>query len=262
MGRHAPLWRRALFSMAAGRYFRRTAKTRDGSFDVFVTAGAQASVLDPRGVPIDPVHTRFIERWVKPSSVVWDVGGNMGLFAFPAALKAREGKVYTFEPDVDLAHNLLRSMRRPRNRELPVSLMPFALSDADNVAEFLISAYGTSMNKLAGEGEWHDDLFVASEKRSVVTLRIDTISDRLAPPDIIKIDVEGAEARVLEGGRKTIAAARPIMLIEGPKELNQQITSFFRDLDYVMIDGVVDNSPLIEAIAWDTVAIPREKWTG
>lgn len=261
MGRFAPLWRRALYKGFAGRYFRRRGRTADGVFDVYVTAGAQLSILDPRGVPVDPVHTRFIERWVKPDSVVWDVGGNMGLFAFPAALKAAKGQVYTFEPDVDLARNLLRSMRRPQNRSLLVALMPFALSDSDDIAEFLIAAHGSSMNKLAGEGPWHDDLFVASEKRTVVTLRIDKIAKHLRPPDIIKIDVEGAEMRVLDGGRETIAAARPVMLIEGPKELGPPMEAFLRDLDYVMIDGHSEKPELIEHIVWDTVAIPRERWT-
>ncbi|MGH8011178.1 MAG: FkbM family methyltransferase, partial [Candidatus Binataceae bacterium] len=39
-------------------------------------------------------------------------------------------------------------------------------------------------------------------------------SARLPPPDVIKIDVEGAEVDVLAGARLTIAASRPIFLIE------------------------------------------------
>ena len=71
-------------------------------FDAYVSPGCQLNVLDPRGVPVDPVHSRFIARWVKSDSVVWDVGGNIGLFAIPAALKSRQSQVNSFEPDFDL----------------------------------------------------------------------------------------------------------------------------------------------------------------
>ncbi len=260
MGRYSAGWRRFLYRFFANSYFRRKVTTPDGACAVYVSPGAQLKVLRPSGVRVDPVHTRFIARWVKEDSVVWDVGGNIGLFSFPVALKARRGQVYAFEPDITLAFNLLRSKRLAVNQGLPITLMPFALSNTDDIAEFLIAAYGNSMNKLAGVGAWHDNLFVASEKRTVVTLRIDSIARHLRPPDVIKIDVEGAEMLVLEGGKETIAKSRPVMLIEGPKELGPAMKAYLKELDYVMVDGFADDPVLIDEIAWDTVAIPRERW--
>ena len=58
----------------------------------------------------------------------------------------------------------------------------------------------------------------------------------------------------------SIAKARPVMLIEGPKELGPAMKAYLSALDYVMVDGFVDNPALIDEIAWDTVAIPRERW--
>lgn len=260
MGRNAPLWRRTAYRLLASHTFCRSGRTEDGVFDSYVSGGTQLSVLSPGGLPVDPVHRRFITRWVEPSSIVWDVGGNMGLFAFPAALKARAGHVYSFEPDIELANNLLRSMRRPRNRALPVTVLPFALSNSERSASFLIAAYGKSMNKLDGVGAWHDDLFVTSEKRVVATLRMDTIAATYPRPTVIKIDVEGAEMLVLEGGRKTIEEQRPVMLIEGPEELAHAMKDYFKDLDYVFLDGTAENPAPLETTAWDTVAVPRERW--
>ena len=154
MGRNFSLLRRLAYRVFDERYFPRRIKTKDGICETYVTAGAQLSILNPLGVPIDPVHTRFIDRWVKPDSVVWDVGGNIGLFAFPAALKARQGQVYTFEPDVDMAAMLLRGSRRKMNSGLPVTVVPFALSDTDGTASFEIAMFGRSMNKLKGVGTW------------------------------------------------------------------------------------------------------------
>jgi FkbM family methyltransferase len=209
-------------------------------------------------LPIDPVHARFIARWVQPDSIVWDVGGNMGLFCFPAALKARAGHVYTFEPDVDLACNLIRSLAR--NPALNVTVSSVALSDADGITSFLIAAHGRARNKLDGAGPWHDDLFVASEKRSVASLRLDTAAKSFPLPNIIKIDVEGAEMKVLEGGRETIARARPVILVEGPSQLWPQMTAFFQTLDYILCDGRAENPIVLDQPVWDTVAVPRDSW--
>jgi FkbM family methyltransferase len=82
------------------------------------------------------VHQRFIRDWVEPDAVVWDVGSNLGLFALPAALKAARGRVYAFEPDVDLAGNLLRSLRLNQNKDLDVSVLCVAVSDVDGTATF------------------------------------------------------------------------------------------------------------------------------
>jgi len=260
MGRFAPLWRRLASRFFANRFFRRRVATPWGAFDAYVTPGSHLAVLRPTGVRIEQVHLRFIDRWVEPNSVVWDVGANMGLFAFPAALKAKAGHVYCFEPDCELAAALLRSLRRPRNAVLKVTVAPLALSDRNGIASFLIAAYGRAMNKLEGLGPWHDHLYVASERRIVATARIDGVVSALAPPSVIKIDVEGAEMLVLDGGRATIAARRPVMLIEGPEGLAPALNAFLKELDYVMLDGAQDGFPRLASAGWDTVAVPREKW--
>ncbi|MCI0468038.1 MAG: FkbM family methyltransferase [Beijerinckiaceae bacterium] len=260
MGRYAPAWRRAGYRIFDSIFLRRTGRTPDGEFDIYVSPGCQLNVLDPRGVPIDPVHRRFIDRWISATSVIWDIGTNMGLFAFPAALRARNGQVYGFEPDIDLVRQVTRSLRRVRNMDLHLSIFGFALSDTDGASEFLIARYGRSMNKLEGAGPWHDGLFVGSEKRWVATLSMDTMAKYLRPPEVIKIDVEGAEMKVLEGGRATIAKHRPVMLVEGPMELWEDMSRFYRDLDYVYYDGSLEEPILLGEPTWDTVAVPREKW--
>jgi hypothetical protein len=111
IGAQSPFWRRVAFRCLGSIYFRRKGKTDDGVFEAYVSASSGLKVLTMRGLPIDPVHQRFIRDRVAPDGVVWDVGTDLGLFAFPAALKARSGRVYGFEPDVELAANVLRSLR-------------------------------------------------------------------------------------------------------------------------------------------------------
>jgi FkbM family methyltransferase len=259
IGAQSAIWRRVLFKAFGSTYFRRKCRTDDGVFEAYVSPNSSLKVLSPRGLSIDPVHRRFIRDWVDPTAIVWDIGANLGLFALPAALKAKRGQVYGFEPDVELAGNLFRSTRLPQNSGMNISLFCLAISNSDGAAAFQISKYSRAMNKLASVGKWQDDQVIANEVRSVPTMRIDTLSQSLLPPTIIKIDVEGAEMQVLQGAEATISNYRPTLLVEGPRELWEQMGAFFRKHDYVLLDGAAeDQSPLHQPV-WDTVAVPKEK---
>jgi FkbM family methyltransferase len=259
IGAQSSIWRRALFKALGSTYFRRKCTTNDGVFEAYVSPNSSLKVLSPRGLSIDPVHQRFIRDWIDPAATVWDIGANLGLFALPAALKAKRGRVYAFEPDVDLAANLLRSLRLPLNSGMNVSSLCLAVSNLDGMAAFQISKFSRALNKLTGVGEWNDSGVVTKELRLVATMRIDTLSRSIAPPTAIKIDVEGAEMRVLEGGRETISQYRPTILIEGPRQLRDQIGSFFQAFDYLLLNGAIDDQSPLKAPVWDTVAVPREK---
>ncbi|HEX4370871.1 MAG TPA: FkbM family methyltransferase [Rhizomicrobium sp.] len=260
IGARSSLWRRVLLRTLASVYLRRRGVTPDGLFEVYVSGGSSLKVLDPRYLRLDPVHLAFIHNWVVRDSTVWDIGANLGLFAFPAALKAREGKVFAFEPDADVAGQISRSLRLPCNQDLSIAVQAFAVSDHDGTAEFEVSAYSTAMSRLKGEAPWHDQSVHAREVRRVAVRTIDSLAKEVPSPSIIKIDVEGAEMKVLEGGRGTIARCRPVMLIEGPHTLWDAMGTFLRELDYVMFDGADrSNEPLSHPV-WDTVAVPREKY--
>jgi FkbM family methyltransferase len=217
------------------------------------------SVIDPRQPLVHSVHERFIREWVKSDSIVWDIGANLGLFSLPAALKATAGRVYAFEPDVDLACNLLRSSRLPRNRTLKMDIFCLAVSDADGVNTFEISKFGRAMNRLQATGKWNEVQITAEETRWVSTLRIDTLAKTLAPPSVIKIDVEGAEMTVLEGGESTISTCRPIILVEGPKALWERMWNFFERHHYALFDGEAAGRSRLTHPIWNTIAIPEEK---
>src|SRR5262249_17009504 len=198
--------------------------------------------------------------WINSNSVIWDIGSNLGLFALPAALKAIRGHVYAFEPDIELVTNFLRSLGLARNKQLAVTSLCLAVSNEDGIAAFQISKFSRAMNKLEAVGKWHESEVLAEELRSVVTMRIDTLAKTLSPPTVLKIDVEGAEVNVLEGGEITIGKYRPVMLVEGPTELWDALRNFFQRHDYVILDGQAKHQIPLEHPVWDTVAVPREKY--
>lgn len=259
-GAQAPFYRRALYRAFDARYFRRTARTDDGVFQAYVSPSSVLSVLDVRRSLVDPVHKQFIREWIETDAVVWDIGANLGLFTLPAALKVRSGGVYAFEPDLELACNLLRSLRLSRNRHLKVSVMSVAISNEDAAAAFQISKFSRALNKLEAFGRWRQTLVVAQETRSVPTMKIDTLARSLAAPTVLKIDVEGAEMAVLQGGEQTIATARPNILIECQSELQDPMTAFFETNRYIMLDGEAKVPGPLQRPVWNTIAIPSEKF--
>jgi FkbM family methyltransferase len=258
IGAQSPFWRRFLYRLFAFKYFKRKCKTSNGVFQVYVSPGSSLGVLDFRKPLVDPVHERFIRDWVKPDAIVWDIGGNLGLFALPAALKAATGHVYVIEPDVDLAANLCRSLRLRDNKGLNVTVVCLAVSASDGVAAFQISKFSRAMNKLKAAGSWHESQIVTEELRMVPTMTIDTLVKSLKPPTALKIDVEGAEVDVLKGASATIAAFRPAVLIEGPNELWGPMHDFFEKQRYILLDGETDHQSPLAHPAWNTIAIPRE----
>jgi FkbM family methyltransferase len=258
IGAKSPAWKRALYRAFASTYFRRTCRTGDGTFAAFVSPGSMLKVLDFRQPLVDPAHQRFIRNWVKPDAVVWDIGGNLGLFALPAALKASSGQVYVVEPDVELAANLCRSLRLRQNKKLNVSVLCLAVSDSTGVASFQVAKFSRAMNKLEAAGRWHDDSVIADEVRPVAVMTVDVLAKTLRPPTAIKIDVEGAEMAVLEGAAATISAFRPAILVEGHRALWEAMTAFFARHRYVMLDGESDRPSPVLRPAWNTVAVPQE----
>jgi FkbM family methyltransferase len=175
-------------------------------------------------------------------------------------VKARAGRVYGFEADVDLVANLLRSLRLRRNAALNVSMFSLAVSNVDGTGIFQISKFSRALNKLQDVGKWNDSSVLVKEVRSVCTMRIDTLSRSLPPPTIMKIDVAGAEIKVLEGAEETIAKNRPVILIEGPRELWEPMAAFFKKHDYLLLDGAAEDPLPLSVPVWDTVAVPRDRW--
>jgi FkbM family methyltransferase len=208
---------------------------------------------------VERVHERFIREWVKSDATVWDIGSNLGLFALPAALKAKTGLVYAFEPDLELAECLFRSLRLHQNEKLSISVLCVAISNVDGIANFQISKFSRAMNKLEAAGKWHENQVVTKELRLVPTMRIDTLAKALARPNVLKIDVEGAEIDVLLGGEETISTSRPAILIEAPRELWSPMQAFFEKHHYVLFDGEAEEQIRLLHPVWNTIAIPREK---
>jgi len=153
---------------------------------------------------------------------VFDVGAHVGLVALPAAsVLADGGWVHAFEPS-DANHAYLNQHIEWNGpaRVKPVKALVGA-SDKKEVPFF--ESYGV-----------HGQNSIILKNESVLTSEAGGYEKKLRPqisidayakehglqPQVIKIDVEGAELGVLEGAEKTIASARPLIILSvHPREI-------------------------------------------
>ena len=147
--------------------------------------------------------------------VFWDVGANYGLFTFGLRAGLADVQIEAFEPDPDyvaLLHQTL-ALSGPER----VRVHPFALSDKSGIVRFqrdlASGSTGTLLVARLAPGDSGDGA-VGPGIIDVMASTMDAESARVVPPDLLKIDVEGAELAVLSGGKATIQAGMPIILLE------------------------------------------------
>jgi len=174
-----------------------------GEFDQFLYSKL-TSTLDVRG------------------KTVWDIGAHIGYASLMfAALVGDGGRVVAFEPST---FNLARMREHfEKNSVLAqrIKIMPVAVSNEEREFEFVVSA---DVDGGMSSGSHLDASFAPLEPSAYdrfqrirvpgITLDGAVARGDIPPADIIKIDVEGAESFVLEGGSKFVHERRPILLIE------------------------------------------------
>jgi FkbM family methyltransferase len=156
----------------------------------------------------------FAEEFVKPGDVVWDLGANVGMFTFAATFRAKAaGHVVAVECDTFLVDLLRRSSAVQSKDRAKVVVLPVAVSDAIGIVEFHIAKRGRQSNYLASS-PGGSQTGGTRETVSVMSVTLDWLLDRLPPPRVLKIDVEGAEASVLRGGQRLLSGHKPIIYCE------------------------------------------------
>jgi FkbM family methyltransferase len=130
---------------------------------------------------------RVLRGLIRPGDVFWDVGAHHGYVSLMAAAAVGAGgRVHAFEPGARNMRMLERHLRW--NRADNVDIEPFALGAFDGEASF--GGGDTSKMHALGGGD---------ERVRVHTARSLVVASSHVSPDVLKIDVEGAEADVLEG---------------------------------------------------------------
>ena len=196
----------------------------------------------------------FLARVLRPGMVYYDAGANVGFFAMIAArLVGPSGKVICFEPLPENARHIEHNAQLNGFSNIVVRLE--ALGSSNRTEIFHTSAEPT-WGMLVTVGK----LPVKASGQITVDVRtLDSLyADGLPRPDVIKMDIEGAEADALRGGMAMLAANRPVLVIE-LHSTNAAVLSVLQQLKYDA--SVLGGGALVQDVAWDAniVAVPREQ---
>lgn len=158
-------------------------------------------------------ESAFLE--LAANRTVFDIGANLGVFATLAALNG--ARVFAFEPSNLLRAKLVRNVTlNGFTQEVTIvsdaissseGMMPFYEARAENWGVGRVFSFGHSAGK-PKDYEVHSD-------------SIDAFVRRFGRPDVIKIDIEGAECLALNGAAGTLSAPdAPQLFIEfHPQEM-------------------------------------------
>lgn len=169
-----------------------------------------------RLAPLHPRYEAILEamyrRVIAPGHCVYDIGCHAGRHALPfLELTGPGGRVIGFEPIPALAAQL----RDLAAGHPAFSIHETALSNRAGRAPFAF-AEGTPQESGLRARRFNHPERAQVRWIEVAVNRLDDFAEAegLPDPDYVKIDVEGAEIEVLEGGRRLLARARPIVSVE------------------------------------------------
>ncbi len=188
------------------------------------------------GGRLDPNEFSFLDGFLKPGMTFIDAGANDGLFTIFAAKRLGEtGDVWAFEPSRREFEELKSNLKL---NGLKARLFSCALAEQAGEAEFKVGDFGNEGLNTLGEFAYE----VGQGSQYPVELkRLDDLATEYSLPrlDLLKLDVEGAELRVLQGATGTLRRCRPVVLFEVlERALGYQGTSgdellaFLRELRY------------------------------
>ena len=163
-----------------------------------------------------------LRRELKPGSVVYDIGANVGFYSLLAsAIVGETGHVYSFEPSSVNLQDLKKHIRL--NGVKNCTIIEAAVSSVDGQASFDSSGH-RSMGHLAESGGV-----------AVRTVTLDRLfqAGELRPPNVLKIDIEGAERDCLLGAAGVIQKFRPVIfLATHGNDAHSSCIEFLRKMGY------------------------------
>ena len=158
----------------------------------------------------EPEILDWLDENLRDGDIFFDVGANVGLYSIYAALRNKKAAVYAFEPEYSNLHQLKLNII---NNNLYENVIPFgiALGDQAGLSYLHIqdltagAALATESNDNISKSFGKDVIW----KEGIGTIHLDFLFEEFGiQPNLIKIDVDGNEYKILQGGIKTFETTK------------------------------------------------------
>jgi len=212
---------------------RRTVALRQVSDGVIAHGRGKGLRFNPGGAnpgyvlgTTEPGVQQALVELLEPGMTFYDVGANMGFFSMIAWRRVGlDGRVVSFEPLPESARTLRHNV--VLNDAQNVEVVEAAVAAQPGRAELAVTAESVQAH-LA-------EIDTDAPTLGLVDVDVTTIDAELAAgrsaPDVIKIDVEGAELAVLEGMRGAFHRHPPKVICE-LHGTNAEVCRYFEELGY------------------------------
>jgi FkbM family methyltransferase len=217
---------------------------------------------------IDPNEFCFLDAFLKKEMTIVDIGANEGFYTvFVADRVGSQGRVIAFEPSQREVKRLNRNLAL--NAVANTTVETLGVADSDGHAELKLCEYGHEGQNTLGDFA-HRVKQDGTQRVSLVQLDSYFAAHPVTRIDLIKIDVEGAEERVLRGGIQILEQFRPVLLMEmNDQSLRlqgsscQRIASLLDSMGYCLycFDRATGKLAAVgqDGYSENIVAAPREK---
>lgn len=160
----------------------------------------------------NPEETFVLRALLRNGDTMIDIGAHIGWFALNAAQRiGNTGKVVAFEPNPHCLKSLRQNVHL--NDFLNIAVEACAVSDTNGTSTFWIG------DDMAGSLVASNTQRLTNESIRGLKVRLQTLDSCSKTHDmrrltVIKIDVEGAELRVLKGAHRLLKRLKPHLIIE------------------------------------------------
>ena len=155
----------------------------------------------------DAAH-QSVQKELKNARVIFDVGANIGYTSLYYASMNSTAQIFSFEPHPDI---FIRAQENiALNTFQNINLINLGLGEKkEELKLYEVNEHNPGMNRIIRE-----EKAIAFKKINVDTLDQFVTEKNITHLDFIKIDVEGFEYAVINGGKEAIQKHKPLLFIE------------------------------------------------
>ena len=187
----------------------------------------------------EPETLEWIDNFEKKENLIfWDIGANIGLYSIYNSLKNPKSTTIAFEPSSSNLRVLTRNISI-NNLEKNIKVVSIPLTNKKNTFQEMKEGQfmeGGAMNSFGEKFDFEGKEFQTTMKYNLLgtTMNYFIENSILEIPDYIKIDVDGIEHLILEGGDKFLSNQKV-------KSLSIEINENFKDQYEQVLDLMEKN---------------------